>query len=89
MTADDVLAQVSDALVAELGVSAERIVPAATLTEDLEMDSLDRVEFLAVLEGRIGTAIEADAIEQIRTVQNVVDLVVGVVGEQSWPTATS
>lgn len=89
MTTDDVLTQISDALVQELGVSAERITPAATLTEDLEMDSLDRVELLAVLEGRIGQTIDSDSIEKVRTVQDVVDVVVGVVGEQPWPTATS
>lgn len=89
MTADDVLAQISDALVQELGVPAERVIPSATLSEDLEMDSLDRVEFLAVLEGRLGQTIDADAIEQVQTVQDVVDLIVAVMGGQPRPSAAS
>lgn len=41
-----------DALVATLGVDAERVTLASRLTEDLGADSLDRVELVMAVEQR-------------------------------------
>ena len=72
---DDVLAQVSEALERELGVEPERITPPADLRADLELDSLDLVELVAVLEDRVGGKLQGPAVDGIRTVDDVIDLI--------------
>ncbi len=76
MTADDVFVEISRALADELGIPADRITPDAHLSDDLEMDSLDRAEFLVVLENRLGRPIDAAGAEEARTVRDVVDMIV-------------
>jgi acyl carrier protein len=73
---DEVLAQVSEALENELGVEPERITGPADLRADLELDSLDLVELVAVLEDRIGGKLDGPAVDGIRTVDDVIDLII-------------
>lgn len=75
MNSTDAFALVKRILENELGVPAEKIVLGATLREDLEMDSLDRVEFVAALEGELGGKIDDDVVGQVHTVQHVVDAI--------------
>jgi len=71
-----VLEQLRRVLDEELGVEPERVVPSADLRDDLELDSLDLVELVAVLEDRVGGKLDGPGVEAIRTVGDVVDLVV-------------
>lgn len=81
MTADEVFDEISRVLSEELGVSADRVTLAANLSDDLEMDSLDRTEFLVVLEKRLGRSMDAIKAEEAHTVQDVVDMVVALSSE--------
>lgn len=76
MDRDGVLEQVRQVLDEALGVEPEKVVPAADLRDDLEMDSLDLVELVAVLEDRLGRRLDGPAVDGIHTVGDVVDVIV-------------
>jgi acyl carrier protein len=76
-----VLDQIRQALEGELGVPADRITPAANLRDDLEMDSLDLVELVSILEDHLGSPIDRDEVEEVRTVDDVIDVLLHVVGD--------
>ena len=72
-------ATVADRVVAilteRLGMSPEVVTPAAELAEDLGVDSVDAVEFALALEREFNVALPDEIIADVRTVQDVVDLV--------------
>jgi acyl carrier protein len=57
----------------QLGVSIEKVVPEASLLDDLGADSLDLVELVMVLEDKSGREIPDEDAEKIRTVQDAVN----------------
>jgi acyl carrier protein len=65
--------QVKDIIVEQLGVSIEKVVPEASLLDDLGADSLDLVELVMVLEDKSGREIPDEDAEKIRTVQDAVN----------------
>lgn len=81
MNSTEAFALVKRILENELGVPGEKIVLEANLGEDLEMDSLDRVEFVAVLEGEMGVKIDDNVVGQVHTVKHVVDAIGSALGE--------
>jgi acyl carrier protein len=72
-------ATVTDRVVAiltqRLGISAEVVAPTAELAEDLGVDSVDAVEFALALEREFNVALPDEIIADVRTVQDVIDLV--------------
>jgi acyl carrier protein len=72
-------ATVTDRVVAiltqRLGISPEVVAPTAELAEDLGVDSVDAVEFALALEREFNVALPDEIIADVRTVQDVVDLV--------------
>ena len=72
-------ATVADRVVAiltqRLGISPEVVRPTAELAEDLGVDSVDAVEFTLALEREFNVALPDAIIADVRTVQDVVDLV--------------
>ncbi len=88
MDQTEVFSRVRRVLEDELGVPGDRIRPEANLRDDLEMDSLDRVEFVTAMEGELGGRIESSQVEQVRTIQDVVDAVVAASRDQR-PSAAS
>ncbi len=67
--------QVKNIIVEQLGVSIEKVVPDASLLDDLGADSLDLVELVMVLEDKAGREIPDEDAEKIRTVQDVVNYI--------------
>jgi acyl carrier protein len=63
----------------QAGVAADEIRPDATLKADLGMDSAELVEVLAILRRRANASIPAQAIKEVRTVEELIGLV-----EASW-----
>jgi acyl carrier protein len=72
-------ATVADRVVAiltqRLGISPEVVTPTAELAEDLGVDSVDAVEFTLALEREFNVGLPDEIIADVRTVQDVVDLV--------------
>lgn len=62
-------------LTQRLGISPEFITPAAELAEDLGVDSVDAVEFALALEREFNVRLPDEVIAEVRTVQDVIDLV--------------
>lgn len=59
---------------AEIGASGQ-VTREATL-EDLDVDSLDLVELAQVIEDEYGVELDGDAVKGVRTVADLIDLVV-------------
>jgi acyl carrier protein len=78
VTEDEVLKVVTD-LLADLGVEPELITGAATLGQDLELDSTDAVEVALGLKRRFDVAVKV----QVKGGETVDDLVGLVVAEAS------
>jgi acyl carrier protein len=62
-------------LTQRLGISREVVAPTAELAEDLGVDSVDAVEFTLALEREFNVFLPDEIIANVRTVQDVVDLV--------------
>ncbi len=61
-------------LTQRLGILPEMVKPTAELAEDLGVDSVDAVEFTLVLEREFNVALPDQIIADVRTVQDVIDL---------------
>jgi acyl carrier protein len=75
MTRDDVLQQLKEAGAEILGVDAAAITEEARFKDDLEADSLDLVEVVMALEERLDIAIPEEALEDVVTVGQAIDVV--------------
>jgi acyl carrier protein len=76
MQEDEVLKKVSEYLVTQFEIPLAKINLKAHLFKDLEMDSIDALDWFAAMESEIGLPIIEKEIKMIRTVQDVVDYVV-------------
>ena len=77
-----VLERVQTIVADQLGQDKERVILAASFTEDLGADSLDLVEMIMALEkgfSREGQRVEIsdEEAEKLRTIQDVVDYIKG------------
>ncbi|MBN8940953.1 MAG: acyl carrier protein [Rhizobiales bacterium] len=68
----DIADRVKKIVVEQLGVDAEKVVPAASFIDDLGADSLDTVELVMAFEEEFGVEIPDDAAETILTVGDAV-----------------
>lgn len=68
----DIAARVTQIVVENLGVDAEKVTETANFVDDLGADSLDTVELVMALEEEFGIEIPDEAAEKI---QNVADAV--------------
>lgn len=62
-------------LTQRLGMPPEAVIPTAELAEDLGVDSVDAVEFTLALEREFDVSLPDEALRDVRTVQDVIDLV--------------
>lgn len=86
MSEDSVLAgRVMTLLTQRLGMPREAVIPTAELAEDLGVDSIDAVEFTVALEREFDVSLPDEALRDLRTVQDVIDLV----RERSEPPANA
>jgi acyl carrier protein len=76
MQKDEVFKKVSEYLVTQFEIPPEKINPKAHLFKDLELDSIDALDWFAAMESEMGLPIIEKEIKMIRTVQDVVDYVV-------------
>jgi acyl carrier protein len=60
-----------------LGVSEDSVTPSASLRDDLDADSLDFAELAMALEDRTGVHIPDGGFADVKTVQDVVEVVRG------------
>jgi acyl carrier protein len=60
---------------------AEKLVPSATLFDELGLDSLDAVDMLVHLEENLGIKVDAEKLISVRTLQDVYDMVEGLASQ--------
>ena len=58
-----------------VGLAGERVLPAARLGEDLDIDSIDAVDLIVQLKPLLGGNLRPEAFKAVRSVQDVVDVV--------------
>lgn len=71
----DVLQQVIEVVVEQLGVDAADVKPESRFIEDLGADSLDTVELLMALEEKFDVEIEEEAAEKLTKVEDIVKFI--------------
>lgn len=59
----------------QLGINAEAVQPTSKFKEDLNADSLDLFEMVMAFEETFGVEIPSEDLEQIATVQDVIDYI--------------
>ncbi len=64
-------------------IEPERIKPEARLYEDLDIDSIDAVDLIVQLKPLLGRNLQPEAFKTVRTVQDVVDVVHGLLPAQA------
>ncbi len=62
-------------LAEQLGIEAKTITPQSEVVKDLGADSLDVVELMMVLEDEYGVTLPEGEVENVKTVQDIVDMV--------------
>ncbi|MCF0246305.1 MAG: acyl carrier protein [Ileibacterium sp.] len=68
------LEKIKTVLVDAIGVEADDVVPEASLSEDLQIDSLAAVELALELESEFDITIEDEELAGLKTVQDIMDL---------------
>jgi acyl carrier protein len=71
----DIAREVIAQIAAALGENPERITRDASLVHDLDADSLDSVALLLAIEDRFAIDMPDEDVEQLQTVQQVIDYV--------------
>jgi acyl carrier protein len=75
MSDEEVLVEVKKVLVEEFEVEEEIITVEATFYEDLGLDSLDAIDLIVTLNNFYNIEVEPTESEEIRTIQNLIDIV--------------
>ncbi|HKB27288.1 MAG TPA: acyl carrier protein [Methylomirabilota bacterium] len=73
----DILSRLTDVLVSGFDIRREDIVADARLVDDLELDSLDRVDLVVRLEQETNLAIEEEELKGIQTISDVIAVLHG------------
>ena len=82
MTNEEIIQLINSSLCVEFEIEEEKMVPEAVLHDNLELDSLDRVDMVIVLESAFRFKIkEEKAIREIRTLGDIHDFVISKVRE--------
>ncbi|MDO5530948.1 acyl carrier protein [Sutterella sp.] len=72
----------SDILVKEFEIPAEKIAPDARLYEDFDIDSIDAVDMIVQLKPHLGNRrVTPEAFKQVRTMGDVVRVVASILEE--------
>ena len=73
-------AAVESILMDQLSITREQITPESRIQEDLGADSLDVIEIVMKLEERFAVTIADDVAEEVRSVQDVRDVLSRLLG---------
>ena len=76
MQEEEAFKKVSEYLITNFQIPPGKINPKAHLFKDLEMDSIDALDWFAAMESEIGLPVIEKELKMVRTVQDVVDYVV-------------
>lgn len=83
MTQQELFERISTILQDTFQIEPERITLQARLGEDLDIDSIDAVDLIVQLKPLLGRNLQPDAFKSVRTVQDVVDVLYGLIRDQA------
>ena len=83
----EIFDRLSQILVETFDIEAERIRPEARLYEDLDIDSIDAVDLIVKLKPLVGKKLQPEAFKTVRTLQDVINAVQGLMIEPVAATA--
>lgn len=75
MTQQEIFTQIQQMLASLFEIEPEEITPESKLFEELELDSIDAIDLVVKLQKTIGKKIMPEDFKNVRTVQDVVDVV--------------
>jgi acyl carrier protein len=75
MTKDDVFNMIKEILVKEFELDEEKVKRESLLFTELELDSIDAVDLIVKLKPNIPGKIEPEQFKQVKTVQDVVEVI--------------
>lgn len=81
MTQEQLYQEISQLLVSLFEIDPEQIKPEARLYEDLDLDSIDAVDVIVFLQKKTGKKIKPESFKSVRTVQDVIDVLVQLFNE--------
>ncbi|KMN49125.1 acyl carrier protein [Chromobacterium violaceum] len=81
MTKDELFARLSKVLQETFEIEADAIRPDARLREDLDIDSIDAVDLIVQFRPLVGKRLQPDVFKSVRTLQDVVDALHGLMRE--------
>jgi acyl carrier protein len=81
MTKNELFDRISTILQDTFEIDQGRITPEAHLGTDLDIDSIDAVDLIVQLKPLLGGRLQPDAFKSVRTVQDVVDVLHGLIRE--------
>ncbi len=79
MTKDELFTRISAILQDNFEIDPQRITPQARLADDLDIDSIDAVDLIVQLKPLLGGRLQPEAFKSVRTVQDVVDMLHGLI----------
>jgi acyl carrier protein len=83
MTKDELQAHLIELMVEHFEIDANRIQPGARLYEDLDIDSIDAVDMVVQLRPLLGKRLQPEVFKTVRTVQDVIDALHGLMHGQA------
>jgi acyl carrier protein len=81
MTKNELFERISTILHDTFEIDRGKITPDARLHGDLDIDSIDAVDLIVQLKPLLGARLQPDAFKSVRTVQDVVDVLHGLIRE--------
>ncbi len=76
MKTEEVYEIIKGYLIDTFEIPVEKIFPDSNLFEDLELDSIDALDMIALLESEIDIDVNEEELKKIITIQNVVDYII-------------
>ena len=84
LTEQEILVGLGEILDEVAGVPADQVTPEKTFVNDLDIDSLSMVEIAVAAQDKFGVEIPDDRLQDLTTVQSVIDYVLGAT-VAAWP----
>lgn len=76
MTREYIVQKIRDFMIDDMEIDESKLRPEATLTDDLDIDSLDLVDVVAFVYKTFGCKIEPEEIKKLVTLQDFCDYIV-------------
>ena len=83
MTKNELFERIVTILHDSFEIEPARITPEAKLYDDLDIDSIDAVDLIVQLKPLLGRNLQPDAFKSVRTVQDIVDVLYGLIRDQA------